>query len=104
MCFLFFGVEGDSELETGLVVLLPAVVFRPELTQNLEFCVLCKAFIKPNVIPPLDSDEIAKPHVRHFMSHISCISLESFCCRVILVMKKDLSSKRDAPPILHSAD
>ena len=56
-------------------VFVPTTELRPKLVQDVVLSKTRKAFIEPDIVPPLHSHEIPKPHMRNFMGYCSGVPL-----------------------------
>jgi hypothetical protein len=63
----------------------------------------CESFVQPDVIPPLHSDQIAKPHVRHFVREDGNDGLVRVDGGVLVVDGEKSFAVRDGGGIFHGA-
>ncbi len=64
--------------------------------------IISEGFLQPQVIPPLWGDQVAKPHVAHFVEDHVCAGLA--CCASGLVSRDHFLVESNAPGVFHCAE
>ena len=75
----------------------------PEMISAYVFHVVSKAFIKPQVIPPLHSDQVTKPLVRKLVSHDNGHILLVSGARGSRVTQHVGLAEREYSPVFHGS-